>query len=82
MNHGGDICAGPIGGLYLPRMAWDLLRREKIQTLDQLMANVHRLEQVDGIEPRVAQVIRQAIASTALSVAWTSGEAPLSPWCA
>jgi hypothetical protein len=82
MTHGDDICAGPIGGLYLPSVAWDLLRREKIQTIDQLMAIVHRLEQVDGVEPRVAQMIRQAIASTALSVAWRSGEAPLSPWCA
>jgi hypothetical protein len=82
MVHGGDICAGPIGGIYLPPMAWDLLRREKIQTVDQLMANVHRLEQVDGFEPMMAQVIRQTIASTALSVAWTSGEATLSPWCA
>jgi hypothetical protein len=81
MVHGGDICAGPIGGIYLPPMAWDLLRREKIQTVDQLMANVHRLEQVDGLEPMMAQVIRQTIASTALSIAWTSGEAPLSPWC-
>ena len=82
MVHVDDICAGPIGGIYLPPMAWDLLRREKIQTIDQLMANVHRLEQVNNIEPRMVQVIRQAIACTALSVAWTSGEAPLSPWCA
>ncbi|QRM34316.1 hypothetical protein [Microvirga sp. VF16] len=82
MVHVDDICAGPIGGLYLPPMAWDLLRREKIQTIDQLMANVHRLERFDDVEPRMAQVIRQAIACTALSVAWTSGEVLLSPWCA
>ena len=62
MFHFDDICAGPIGGLYLPPMAWDVLRREEIQTIDQLMANVHRLEQFDGIEPRMAQVIRQALA--------------------
>jgi hypothetical protein len=80
MVHVDAICAGPIGGLYLPPMAWDLLRRERIQTIDQLMANVHRLEQVNGFEPRMAQVIRQTIASMALSVAWTSGEATLSPW--
>jgi hypothetical protein len=82
MFHVDNLCAGPIGGLYLPPIAWDLLWREKIQTIDQLMANVHRFEQIDGVEFRTAQVIRQAIASTALSVAWTSGEAPLSPWCA
>jgi hypothetical protein len=82
MVHVDDICAGPIGGLYLPPIAWDMLRRKKIQTIDQLLANVHRLEQFYGIEPGMAQAIRQAIASTALSIAWTSGEAVVSPWCA
>ena len=38
MFHFVDICAGPIGGLYLPPMAWDVLRREEIQTIDRLMA--------------------------------------------
>ena len=82
MVHVDDICAGPIGGLYLPPMAWDMLRREKIQTIDQLMAKADRLEKFDGIEPRMAQVIRQAIACTAVSVAWPSDEVLLSPWCA
>jgi hypothetical protein len=82
MFHFDDICAGPIAGLYLPRMAWDVLRREKIRTIDQLMAKADQLEQFDGIEPRMAQVIRQALACTPLSVAWTSGEVLLSPWCA
>jgi len=82
MFHIDDICAGPIGGLYLPPVAWDVLGRERIQTIDQLMTNAHRLEQFDSIEPRMAQAIRQAIASTALSVAWASDEPLLSPWCA
>jgi hypothetical protein len=77
-----EICAGPIGGIYLPPTAWDLLRREKIQSIDQLMVNGHRLEQLDGIDPGMAQVIQRAIACTALSVAWTSGEPLMSPWCA
>ena len=82
MFHFVDICAGPIGGLYLPPMAWDVLRREEIQTIDQLMANVHQLEQFDGIEPRMAQVIRQALAWAGLPEEWPSGEVLLSPWCA
>jgi hypothetical protein len=77
-----DICAGPIDGLYLPPMAWDVLRREKIQTIDQLMINADRLDQFDGIEPRLAQVIRQAIAWAGLLEGWPPGEVLPSPWCA
>lgn len=82
MFHFDDPCAGPIGGLYLPPMAWDALRQEKIQTIDQLMAKADQLEQFDGIEPRMAQVIRQALACAGLPEEWPSGEVPLSPWCA
>jgi hypothetical protein len=39
-----------------------VLRRESIGTLDQLRANADRLEQFAGIEARMAQVIRQALA--------------------
>jgi hypothetical protein len=53
---------GPIEGLYLPPIAWEVLRRENIQTVDHLRANVHQLEQFDGISPRMAQVIRVALA--------------------
>jgi hypothetical protein len=56
-----DTCAGPIEGLYLPPIAWEVLHREKIQTLDQLRANAHQLEQFDGISLRMAQVIRLAL---------------------
>jgi len=57
-----DTCAGPIGGLYLPPVAWDVLQREKIQTLEQLVDIADRLEQVEGIEPRMAEVIREVVA--------------------
>jgi hypothetical protein len=39
-----DTCVGPIGGLYLPPVAWDMLQREKIQTLEQLVDMADRLE--------------------------------------
>jgi len=38
-----------------------VLQRENIQTLDQLRANAHQLEQFDGISIRMAQVIRLAL---------------------
>jgi hypothetical protein len=82
MFHFDDICAGPIDGLSLPPMAWDVLRREEIRTIDQLMAKADQLEQFDGIEPRMAQVIRQALACAGLPEEETSGEVVLSPWCA
>jgi hypothetical protein len=63
-------------------MAWDVLRREEIRTIDQLMAWADRLEQFDGIEPRMAQGIRQAPAYVGLPEEKTSGEVLLSPWCA
>jgi hypothetical protein len=77
-----DTCAGPIGGLYLPPIAWDVLRREKIQTLEQLVDFADRLERFDGMEPRMAQVIREALARVAPLEEQTSGEMLLAPWCA
>ncbi|MGF9762888.1 hypothetical protein AAII07_47795 [Microvirga sp. 0TCS3.31] len=65
MPHFYDTCAGPIEGLYLPPIAWEVLQRESIQTLDQLRANAGRLEQFDGISVRMAQVIRLALAYVA-----------------
>jgi DNA-directed RNA polymerase alpha subunit len=76
------VCAGPIDGLSLPSLALDVLRREEIRTIDQLMAKADQLEQFDGIEPRMAQVIRQALAYAGLPEEETSGEVLLSPWCA
>ncbi len=65
MPHFYDTCAGPIEGLYLPPIAWEVLRRENIQTIDQLRENADRLEQFDGISFRMAQVIRLALAYVA-----------------
>jgi hypothetical protein len=62
-----STCAGPIEGLYLPPIAWEVLRRENIGTIDQLRAQADQLEQFDGIEARMAQVIRQALAHFAPS---------------
>ncbi len=66
MTHFYDTCPGPIEGLYLPPIAWEVLRRENIHSLDQLRANTHQLEQFDGISPRMAQVIRLALAYVTL----------------
>ncbi len=61
-HHVYDTCAGPIEGVYLPPIAWEVLRRESIQTLDQLRANAHQLEQFDGIDADMAQMIRLTLA--------------------
>jgi hypothetical protein len=65
MPHFYDTCAGPIEGLYLASIAWEVLRRENIQALDQLRENAGRLEQFDGGSVRMAQVIRLALAYVA-----------------
>jgi len=75
-----DTCAGPIADLYLPPVAWNVLRRENIETLDQLRAHVDRLEQFDGIEARMAQVIRQALTQFAPSEEPAVGKNPYSSW--
>jgi hypothetical protein len=75
-----DTCAGPIADLYLPPVAWDVLRRENIGTLDQLRADADRLEQFEGIEARMAQVIRQALAQFAPSEEPPWGKNPYGSW--
>jgi hypothetical protein len=85
-----DTCAGPIHGLYLPPIAWAVLQREKIQTLEQLADLADRLEQFEGIEPRMAEVIREALAHVASPEERISEERILremllgtvGPWCA
>ena len=82
MPHVYDTCPGPIEGLYLPPIVWEVLRRENILIVDQLRANAHQLEQFDGISPRMAQAIRVALAyglpfeeqtsSTKLYGAWSA----------
>jgi hypothetical protein len=51
----------PLSSISAP-IAWEVLRRENIQTMDQLRAQADRLEQFDGISDRMAQVIRLALA--------------------
>jgi hypothetical protein len=77
-----DTCAGPIEGLYLPPIAWEVLRRESIQTLDQLRANAHQLEQFDGIEAGMAHQIRLTLAYVALFEGQTSSTEYYSSWSA
>jgi hypothetical protein len=43
---------------------------------------VDRLEQFDGIEPRMAEVIREALARVAPPEEQMIGELLLVPWCA
>ena len=77
-----DTCAGPIDGLYLPPIAWAVLQQEKIQTLEQLVDIADRLEQVEGIEPRMAEVIREALARVAPPKEQIVGEMLQASWCA
>ncbi len=62
MPHFYDTCAGPIEGLYLPPVAWEVLQRENIQTMDQLRAKVDQLEQFGGIGAGMAHIIRLTLA--------------------
>ena len=82
MTHFYDTCAGPIEGLYLPPIAWDVLRRENIGTMDQLRAHADQLEQFDGIEARMAEVIRHALAHFAPSEEQPLDKMPYDSWSA
>jgi hypothetical protein len=77
-----DTCAGPIRDLYLPPIAWDVLRRENIGTMDQLRAHADRLEQFDGVETRMAEVIRHALTHVALSEEHPSDKKLYDSWSA
>jgi hypothetical protein len=77
-----DTCPGPISGLYLPRMAWEALQQKKIRTIDQLMAIADQLEHFDSIEPRMAHLIRQALAGATLREECMLFEGHPGPWCA
>ena len=77
-----DTYAGPISGLYLPRVAWNVLWQEGIRTIDQLSAIADRLEHFAGIEPRMAHVIRQALACATLREECMLFEGQPGPWCA
>lgn len=82
MPHFYDTCVGSIEGLCLPLLAWDVLRRENIDTINQLRVKADQLEQLDGIGSRMAHIIRQELArATALEEQMSYGE-QLDAWTA
>ena len=60
-----ETCNRPIGGLSLPHNAWQALRRENIENLDQLRTVVGQLQQLEGIGPKTARVIKMELARVA-----------------
>jgi hypothetical protein len=75
-----ETCEGTIEGLFLPRLAWDVLHRENIRTIDELRAVAGQLERFEGIGPKTAQVIRLELNRVAGSGEQTSSEGQLSSW--
>jgi hypothetical protein len=51
----------PFDGLRLPLSAWKALESARITSLDQLKALAPLIEQVPGIEPRTADVIKNRL---------------------
>jgi hypothetical protein len=66
---------GPIRGLRLPLAAWNSLHAEGITTLDQLRAAAYQLEQLVGIGPTLARVIRAELARVAAAEEQSSDRA-------
>ena len=56
-----ECISGPIKGLCLPRHAWEGLQKHGINTFDQLAAVADRLERLERIGPKTAQVIRKEL---------------------
>jgi len=56
-----DVCAGPIGGLRLPLSTWAALDRAEITTVDQLRAQIARIQRFDGIGPKTALLLKQEL---------------------
>jgi len=56
------ICEGPIRGLRLPRCVWDVLKRERIETLDQLKTVADRIDRWERIGPWSARMVRRELA--------------------
>ena len=57
-----ECISGPIKRLCLPRHAWEGLQKHGINTFDQLAAVADRLERLERIGPKTAQVIRKELA--------------------
>ena len=62
MSYPYETCEGPIGGLYLPFIAWKVLHRENIRTIDRLREVAGRIERFEGIGSKLAQAIRAELA--------------------
>jgi hypothetical protein len=75
-----DTYEGPIGGLYLPLIAWKMLHRENIRTIGQLRAIAGQLERFEGFGSKTAQAIRLELDRVAAPGEQTSGEGQLSAW--
>ena len=73
-------CEGPIGGLRLPQSVWNVLRPENITTFEQLKAIAEQIEEILGIEPKTALVVRDDIARVAARDDAPSKGRPHNPW--
>jgi hypothetical protein len=83
MPHFYSTCIGPIKDLYLPPVAWDVLRREKIRTLEQLRSVADGIDRLPGIGDGSARVVREELARlTSLEEQPSDKGQPLSPWSA
>ena len=56
-----EIADDPFEGLYLPVSAWKALEEAHITSLEQLKTMVPVIEQIHGIGPEMAQVIRDRV---------------------
>jgi hypothetical protein len=66
-NHLDQRWEGPIAGLRLPIAIWYSLQGEGITTINQLQAVADRLEELIGIGPKFARLIREELARAAAS---------------
>ena len=57
---------GPIRRLRLPQNAWQALQNAAIGTFDELKAVAVQIEQLPGVGPRTAQMIRAELDRVAL----------------
>jgi hypothetical protein len=80
MTHSYETCEGPIEGLYLPPLAWEVLHRENIGTIDRLKVVAGQLERFDGCGSKTAQAIRFELARVEAPGGHASDEGQLSPW--
>lgn len=73
-------CEGPIAGLYLPQLAWDVFARENIQTIDELRAVADQLEHFEGLGPITVRAVRQELDRVAAPGEHLFGDGQLSGW--